>query len=126
VKNRITAQRRIILKELKKLKTHPTAEEIYAIVKNKLPKINFSTIYRNLKYLKDNHEIIEIKSTKNKNRYDAYTKNHIHLICKKCQQIYDIFDKIDININSPQINKLNFKIDHEFLELTGLCCNCIS
>lgn len=42
-----TCQRRVIMEELRKLKCHPTADELYCIVKQRLPKISLATVYRN-------------------------------------------------------------------------------
>ena len=39
-----TNQRRVIMEELRKLKCHPTADELYGIVKQRLPKISLATV----------------------------------------------------------------------------------
>ncbi len=49
--HRNTRQRRLILEELRKLKTHPTAASLYAIVRRRMPKISLGTVYRNLELL---------------------------------------------------------------------------
>ena len=41
---RMTYQREIILEELKKTKTHPTADELYATVKQRIPHISLATV----------------------------------------------------------------------------------
>ena len=58
---RMTHQRRLILDELKKLKTHPTADEIYVIVRKKMPRISLGTVYRNLEILSETGQIIKIE-----------------------------------------------------------------
>ena len=45
---RKTRQREVILNELQKLKSHPTAVELYEIVRQILPKVSLGTVYRNL------------------------------------------------------------------------------
>ena len=42
-KHRMTKQRQVILDELRKLDTHPNADEIYQIVKKKIPNISLGT-----------------------------------------------------------------------------------
>ncbi|MGC8659306.1 MAG: Fur family transcriptional regulator, partial [Desulfomonilaceae bacterium] len=54
---RQTSQRRIILEELAKLKTHPTANEVYEVVRKRLPKISLGTVYRNLELLSESGSI---------------------------------------------------------------------
>ena len=46
-----TAQREAILKELRSVKTHPTADELYAALRVKLPTISLGTVYRNLEHV---------------------------------------------------------------------------
>ena len=54
---RMTRQRAVILEELRKVKTHPTADELNSIVRERLPRISLGTVYRNLDFLADTGEI---------------------------------------------------------------------
>ncbi|MGE5577510.1 MAG: Fur family transcriptional regulator, partial [Syntrophothermus sp.] len=47
----MTRQRQIILEELKNVTTHPTADEVYEMVRRRLPRISLGTVYRNLELL---------------------------------------------------------------------------
>ena len=49
---RITPQRMMILESIENSDTHITAEDIYAQVIGKYPRINISTVYRTLDLLK--------------------------------------------------------------------------
>ena len=42
---RMTRQRAVILEELRKVKTHPTADELYSIVRERLPRISLGCIH---------------------------------------------------------------------------------
>ncbi|MEW5819446.1 MAG: transcriptional repressor, partial [Cyanobacteriota bacterium] len=44
----LTPQRQIILEELKKMRWHPTADELYEAVRKHMPRISLGTVYRNL------------------------------------------------------------------------------
>ena len=48
---RTTRQRQVILEELQKLQSHPTAAALYEIVRRRVPKISLGTVYRNLELL---------------------------------------------------------------------------
>ena len=48
---RNSRQRQVILEELRKLTSHPTAAVLYAVVRRRLPKISLGTVYRNLELL---------------------------------------------------------------------------
>lgn len=88
---RITNQKKIILDYLKSVKTHPSAEAVYLAVKKKLPQISLGTVYRILNTLKEKGEIIEIPSEVT--HYDGNISSHIHFICERCTNIFDIYDK---------------------------------
>ena len=49
--HRMTRQRKVILDTLRRLKTHPTADEVFSIVRKQLPRISLGTVYRNLELL---------------------------------------------------------------------------
>ena len=57
INRRITKQRQVILEELRKLNTHPSADEIYKVVRRRLPRISLGTVYRNLEVLVQMGEI---------------------------------------------------------------------
>ena len=48
---RMTRQRRVILEELRNVNTHPSADEVYEMVRKRLPRISLGTVYRNLELL---------------------------------------------------------------------------
>lgn len=85
---RITSQRQVILDYLRSVKTHPSAEMIFAAARKKMPRISLGTVYRNLEALTKEGRILEINTEKK--RFDGSVHNHLHFICKKCQRIFDL------------------------------------
>ena len=59
---RMTRQRGIILEELRKINTHPSADEIYERVRKHLPRISLGTVYRNLEILSELGEIQKLEA----------------------------------------------------------------
>jgi Fur family ferric uptake transcriptional regulator len=57
----MTRQRRVILEELRKVNTHPSADEIYEIVRKRLPRISLGTVYRNLEILSESGDIQKLE-----------------------------------------------------------------
>lgn len=119
-KLKLTNQRHEILNYLKSVKTHPAAEEVYAAVRKKLPRISLATVYRNLNMLSEKNEILKIDLKKS--HFDGDTKGHDHLICKKCNKIIDI---PSITSKFPNYSKkYNFKIESARTYFYGLCDKC--
>ena len=72
-KTRMTNQRRVILEELRKVHTHPTVDELYTIVKARMPHISLGTVYRNLDLLTETGEVLKLDSAGSMRRYDGRT-----------------------------------------------------
>ncbi|MFW9902798.1 MAG: Fur family transcriptional regulator [Candidatus Thorarchaeota archaeon] len=89
---KLTNQRVVILDFLKDNLNHPTVEEIYEEVKQKLPRITKATVYKNLNVLVDNNLIKEV-NVKGVSRFEAKMDPHHHLICKTCGKIIDYKSK---------------------------------
>lgn len=126
VDRRMTKQRQIILEELRNVFSHPSAQEIYELISTSYPGIGLATIYRNLEILETEGEIIKIITKSGKARYDGHVHKHLHLICKKCGEIFDIEDVSSVKICSQTIEKSGFEMDLDNLKISGICKNCIS
>ena len=122
---RMTRQRKLILEELRKLKTHPTADEIYSMVRAKLPRISLGTVYRNLQLLTSQGEIRSIPSSSGQTRYDGDMADHFHIRCRKCGKVVDLPYSIDVNINTKDDGEeFQFDIVGYKIELIGDCREC--
>jgi Fe2+ or Zn2+ uptake regulation protein len=114
---RLTIQKLKILEYLKKVKTHPNAEDVYKNVKKEIPTITLATVYRNLNSLFEDGIILRLEIN-HEYRYDAHMKGHLHFLCKKSGKIFDIDDKetqeyllskLDINKFEPESVCVIFK-----------------
>ncbi|PIR93945.1 transcriptional repressor [Candidatus Falkowbacteria bacterium CG10_big_fil_rev_8_21_14_0_10_39_11] len=118
---RLTPQRIEILKYLRSVTCHPTAEIIYTEVKKNIPTISLGTIYRNLIYLVTKGYIIQFQNNDNITCYDGNPKDHIHFICQKCNKVHDIFE-------TPTIDKAKFDklgiINKVEYKVFGVCTEC--
>ena len=124
-KHRLTRQRKTILEELRKVTSHPTADEIYQMVKKHLPKISLGTVYRNLEFLSRSGEIQKIEMDKNCCRYDGNPKKHYHIKCIICGRVDDLHDMPDMKITKKMHEITDWKITDYKLDFFGICPLCI-
>ncbi len=110
--------------QLKKLTTHPSADEIYEIVKKDLPRISLGTVYRNLETLAESGEIQKLECGGSVKRFDGNPENHYHIRCVKCQKIVDAPMEVYENLENNIKNKTDFKIFGHRVEFLGLCAEC--
>jgi Fur family ferric uptake transcriptional regulator len=121
-----TRQREIILDELRKSDSHPTADEMYEMVKRRLPRISLGTVYRNLDVLSGCGMINKLEIGGARMRFDGKPETHYHLVCTSCGRIHDLpADSV------PAVGKAlararigDFQITAPRVELLGLCGGC--
>lgn len=119
---RMTKQRRIILDELRKVTSHPTADELYEIVRKRLPRISLGTVYRNLEVLSENGEVLKLESAGSQKRFDGDVSTHSHVRCMRCGRVGDVMGTVpmpDINVDAP-----GFSVTHASVEFYGVCDEC--
>ena len=123
---RVTEQRRIILEELKKVKSHHTANEIYDMVRKRLPKISLGTVYRNLEILSEAGMIQKLELAGTQKRFDGTVENHCHVRCLGCGRVEDISVDPIPAIDAALKSQSEYKILWHRLEFMGLCPLCQS
>jgi Fur family transcriptional regulator, ferric uptake regulator len=87
---RMTKQRMVILEELRKVRSHPTAYDVYEIVRSRLPRISLATVYRNLEQLSSNGQILKLDLGQGQKRFDAEIEDHSHIRCLSCGKVEDV------------------------------------
>lgn len=121
---RTTCQKQAILGYLKSVTSHPSAEDVYLVIRKKLPRISRATIYRILKDFKRRGEAQEIIS-KGVAHFDADISSHAHFICLNCDKIFDIFEDICNNCSMLKNKRTKVgKIESYKINFYGYCKNC--
>ena len=123
---RMTRQRKIILEELRKVATHPSADEVYEMVRKRLPRISLGTIYRNLDMLSETGEIQKLELGCNQKRFDGIAENHYHIRCIHCDRVVDAPADFNVTVNHDLKNTTDFRIIGHKLELIGICLDCLN
>jgi Fur family ferric uptake transcriptional regulator len=121
---RNTRQRQVILEELRKLTSHPTAAGLYEIVRRRLPRISLGTVYRNLELLAQMGTIQKLDLAGGQARFDGNPGRHHHVRCTCCGRVDDIWglplDLAELRHNDSS----GYLLLAYRLELTGVCPRC--
>ena len=120
---RLTKQRKVILEELRKVDTHPTADEVFAMVRSKLPKISLGTVYRNLEIMSTEGLIQKIDYTGGQKRFDGNPEVHAHVRCVECGRVGDVHHAPHSNL-AELAGRTEFTILGCRLDYYGLCPKC--
>ena len=121
---RNTRQRQVILEELQKLTSHPTAAELYRIVCKRLPKISLGTVYRNLEFLVQNNIIQKLDISGLEARFDSNPDRHHHVRCIHCSRVDDHHDLPDGLAGNKFKESNGWKTLGYRLEFIGICPEC--
>jgi len=123
-KSRMTRQRQVILEELRKVRSHPTADTIYEMVRRRLPRISLGTVYRNLETLSESGVIRKLELGGAQKRFDGNPEDHYHVRCTNCGRLDDIPSVPISDIEDTFREACDYQITGHQLVLTGLCPNC--
>lgn len=120
---RLTSQRRVILEEVRNTCEHPTAAEIYARVRRRIPTISLATVYRNLELLCEQGLIRCIRGG-DQRRYDADLTNHFHVRCTICGRVDDLPAAADAEPARFIADDLGYEITSYVVRYLGICPAC--
>ncbi len=123
---RNTPQRRIILEELCAVTTHPTAAELYILVRRRAPRVSLGTVYRNLEVLHQDGMINKLELAGAETRFDGDLSEHDHVRCSECGNLEDVFGLETNNKPAQPAELAGYQISGYRLEYIGVCPDCQS
>ena len=122
----LTSQRRAVLEALEEARGHPSAEDIYLIVKKKNPRVALGTVYQALSVLEEMGVIGSKHWSESPTRYDLNVEPHLDIRCTGCGEVAEIpgvgLGELEQRIreNTP------YEVTRAMVVLEGLCPACRS
>ena len=121
---KLTPQRRLIVDIIHDAHKHISAEEIVDIVRQRMPGVNKSTVYRTLEILEQAGSVYKSEANDHFIYHHAEEGRHHHLVCTKCGKTVecseDLFDPIERSL----IKRFGFSADLKHVVVNGLCDSC--
>ncbi len=125
---RLTPHRAAVLDVLRSRRYHPTAAEVFRMVRRRRPGVSFATIYNALNWLTGKGLIAELQFGDEASRYDSFTEPHEHLICTRCGALEDIELGLPADFWTRSRNlgrrRFGYQVQSYRLEFLGLCSRC--
>jgi Fur family peroxide stress response transcriptional regulator len=121
---KITPQRCAIYKALAGAKTHPTADEMYAVVKKDFPNISYDTVNRTLLTFAEIGVVDVVPTKGGPRRFDPDRNIHHHFHCIQCGKIFDFHSDEFDNLGIPDPIREDFTVYSRRVLLNGLCPKC--
>jgi Fur family peroxide stress response transcriptional regulator len=121
---KVTPQRVAIYKELLNSDRHPTADDIYKIVKRGYPNISFDTVNRTLQTFVKVGIVDVVEIFGGAKRFDPNVTNHHHLHCTQCGKVLDFYNRAYDNLKVPENVEEQFQVISKRVVLKGICKDC--
>jgi len=121
---KITPQRAAIYQELIQAKDHPSADDIYKRIVERIPNISFDTVNRTLLTFSKIGITNVVEGYGQPKRYDPHMDAHHHFRCNRCNSIIDFESKECDNISVPLEISKQFTVINKKVVLEGLCNKC--
>jgi Fur family transcriptional regulator, peroxide stress response regulator len=121
---RLTAQRMAVFQALVGDSTHPTAEFMFIRIRETLPSLSLSTVYRILESLESEGLIRRVSTSNGVTRFDANLDPHQHLICRVCGRMTDFAEASLSRLPLPDIQADGFFAEELDIRVVGTCRGC--
>jgi Fur family ferric uptake transcriptional regulator len=122
--NRLTPQRRAILAIIREHAGHLSADEIYDLAREEVPRLSLSTVYRTLDLLKELDLVSELLLAGDHSRYEAQSHEHQHLICLNCGKVVEFQCNHCSTVHQKLAKEHGFSITGGRVEIFGYCEEC--
>jgi Fur family ferric uptake transcriptional regulator len=125
---RITGARRVILEVIDASREHLTADDIFAQARRRDRRINPSTVYRTLAFLKA-RGLIKARYYDQDTHREVFepTPNteHYHFTCARCGMVIEFQSRHMPALRQQLQNEYGVEVARACLCLTGLCEKCL-
>jgi len=120
-----TGQRLLILEIIRQGRGHLDANEIFRRALARMPRLNLSTVYRNLQKLKEQGLIEEYHFDEKHHHYEMKLVNeHHHLICLGCGHIIEFSYNLAKYATENVAEAEKFLVTKSEVHMAGYCPDC--
>jgi Fur family ferric uptake transcriptional regulator len=125
-KMRLTRQREAVVRMFLVREGHVCADELYRMLRKKMPNISPATIYRTVNLLKDVDLASEVNFTGKRRRYEHAFEHphHDHLVCLACGKTGEFVNQSIEKIQERVVKEYGFVPTRHRLEIFGYCRSC--
>jgi Fe2+ or Zn2+ uptake regulation protein len=116
---RYTRQRAAVYAFLRSVESHPTAEQVYQAVRQRIENISLATVYKALEALVDVRLAAKLADADGPARYDCRSDAHYHLRCLHTGQVRDLPLPYDPDLPMKLDPKLVEDLRRQGFQITG-------
>ena len=122
---RMTPQRRVIVEEIMQTTGHISPQMVAERVKDRIPGMNPSTIYRTLDLLEELGVLSHAHLEKGPEYHRAFEHDHVHLVCSRCQKAQSLSEEETQPLKDLVARHNGFVADFTHFAISGVCADCL-
>jgi Fur family transcriptional regulator, peroxide stress response regulator len=116
---RYTAQRAAVYTYLEQVEHHPTADQVYQAVRQRIPQISLATVYNALEALVESQLANKLNNGAGSARYDCGGDEHYHLRDVHTGEVRDLAIDYDPQLLKKLSPRLLKKLARDGFQVTG-------
>lgn len=120
----VTVQRRAIFSTVLERRDHPTVDQVFAQVKDRIPGVSRTTVYRTLETLVKIGLIRRTHHFAASVRFDGNMEQHHHLVCTGCGKVIDFQDSRVTLAVPAETRRDGFTLLDYSVYFEGVCSAC--
>ena len=121
---RMTPQRLAIMHVLYASPKHLSPAQVYEQVRETVPSVTETTVYRTLEFLSEHGLVRPIHLGSGHQVYEIREHDHHHLVCRKCGGTVEVENSLFESLYAQLEAASGFRLAGNHLSLFGLCPDC--
>ena len=123
----VTHQRQVLYETMQSMYGHPSPEEVFASVKQRIPSISLATVYKNIHLFVQSGVFRELSIHHGTLRVEMNKHPHHHMVCSICKKVTDLpeADEMQLGLQEPpDILPGGFMVERISMDVIGVCPDC--
>ena len=123
----VTHQRQVLYETMQSMYGHPSPEEVFASVKQRIPSISLATVYKNIHLFVESGVFRELSIHHGTLRVEMNKHPHHHMACSICKKVTDLpeEDELRLGLNTAAETLAGgFLIERISMDVIGVCPDC--
>ena len=122
----VTHQRQVLYETMQSMHGHPSPEEVFAAVKQRIPSISLATVYKNIHLFVESGVFRELSIHHGTLRVEVNSVPHHHMVCSICKTVSDLPDGVLGMQATETVLPNGFVVERISVDVIGICPVCQS
>jgi Fur family peroxide stress response transcriptional regulator len=120
----VTHQRQVLFEVMQSIPGHPSPEEVYERVQERIPSISLATVYKNIHLFIASGLFREVSLHHGSLRVEMNDRPHHHMVCTQCKAIFDLNEEQFGTLTQSQPLPDGFVAERFSVDVLGRCAAC--